>query len=150
MCLEYLAVNKYFKIMNQLGFLRFFEIWFATITVPFWLYKKDFASTLKYFDVKSDQRFDNIDQALICNCIVITTRKPWLMRDRRCLRQGLLAMRFLKKASFEPTIHFGVDINTMSSPSLSAHCWVEIKNTPVMNDILEEMIIVHSVPTPIQ
>jgi len=150
MSLEYLVVNKYLKIINQLGFLLVFEIWLATITLPFWLYKKDFAATLKYFDVNSDDKFKNIDQTLIYNCIGLTTKKPWLMRDRRCLRQGLLAMRFLKKASFEPTIHFGVDMNTMSSPSLSAHCWVEINNIPVMNDILEDMIIVHSVSTPSQ
>lgn len=143
-------MNKYIQIINDLGFWRFFEIWSATITLPFWLYKKDFEATLKYFDVKNDVKFSNIDQVLICKCVGLTTRKPWLMRDRRCLRQSLLAMKFLRKANLAPTINFGVDINSMSSPSLSAHCWVEINNHPVMNDIMEDMIVVYSASTPSQ
>ena len=148
--LEYPTMKKYLEILNQLGVWRVFEIWSSTVILPFWLYRKDFAATLKYFDVKDDEKYNKVDQEIICKCVGLTTRKPWLMRDRRCLRQALLAMKFLRKANLNPIIHFGVDIKTMSNPSLSAHCWVELNDLPVMNDILENMIVVHSFPTPSQ
>lgn len=53
------------------------------------------------------------------------TRKPYFMRHRRCLREGLLLYRFLTLAGYKPTIHFGIDRTSIESEIMSAHCWVK-------------------------
>lgn len=62
-----------------------------------------------------------------------TCRRPVLMRDRPCLREGLLAYRFLHLAGFRPRLHFGVDRNSAAAPRLSAHCWVSLDGRVVLN-----------------
>lgn len=62
-----------------------------------------------------------------------TVRRPWLMRDRRCLREGLLACRFLTAAGHAPELHFGVDRASAKTPHLQAHCWVVKDGAVVLN-----------------
>jgi len=70
------------------------------------------------------------------------TRRPYFMADRPCLREGLMANRFLMLAGFNPSLHFGMDRTSLSAPTIAAHCWVvaddEVMNapTPVMIEIL--------------
>ncbi len=55
-----------------------------------------------------------------------TLAHPWRMRGRRCLREGLLAFRFLRLAGHPAVLHFAV-----ASPSptdrMRAHCWVTLQ-----------------------
>lgn len=48
------------------------------------------------------------------------------MRDRRCLREGLLTYRLLAEAGWQPRLHFGLEPGAVHSPRVRAHCWVTL------------------------
>jgi hypothetical protein len=77
-------------------------------------------------------RFDALPVAYILNRVLKTTRRPIFMRDRPCLRQGILAYRFMAAAGFNAQLHFGVDRTTRAS-SLKAHCWLVHNGQIVLN-----------------
>jgi hypothetical protein len=70
--------------------------------------------------------------AYILKRVVKTTRRPILMRDRRCLRQGILAFRFMAAAGYNSELHFGVDRTSLAG-SIKAHCWLVHRGTTVLN-----------------
>lgn len=53
-------------------------------------------------------------------------KHPLLMRDRRCLREGLLTYKVLAEAGWQPRLHFGLEPGAAQSPSIKAHCWVTL------------------------
>ncbi|MCL4766616.1 MAG: lasso peptide biosynthesis B2 protein [Hyphomicrobiaceae bacterium] len=67
-------------------------------------------------------------------------RRPWLMRDRPCLREGVLAMRFLRLAGYRPELHFAVDRTSVVREVLSAHCWVVLDGRPLLNAPTASMV----------
>lgn len=75
----------------------------------------------------------------IVRCCRKAVRKPILMADRPCLREGLLLHRFLSMAGFEPSLHFGVDKDSLKKPIVAAHCWVVV-NGRVINPPTPSMI----------
>lgn len=78
--------------------------------------------------------------AEIVRAVVRATRRPWLMRDRRCLRQGVLAFHFLTLAGHRPVLHFGVVPSTISMPRPRAHCWVSVQGFIILNPPMEPMV----------
>jgi hypothetical protein len=62
----------------------------------------------------------------IARCCRSAVRRPLLMADRPCLREGLLLNRFLVMAGYAPTLHLGVDRTSLNSPRMKAHCWIEL------------------------
>lgn len=74
-----------------------------------------------------------LDVPYIVKRVRRTVRRPWLMRDRRCLREGLLAFRFLSAAGHSPELHFGVDRDSIAGPRLKAHCWVVLRGETVLS-----------------
>jgi hypothetical protein len=62
----------------------------------------------------------------IARCCCKAVRRPMLMVDRPCLREGLLLNRFLAMAGFAPSLHFGVDRASLNRPHTQAHCWVKL------------------------
>lgn len=62
-----------------------------------------------------------------------TTSRPWRMRGRRCLREGLLAFRYLSLADHCPSIHFAVDPASLKTARARAHCWITVRGDTVMN-----------------
>lgn len=60
-------------------------------------------------------------------------RRPWLMRDRRCLREGLLAYHYLSGAGYRPKLHFGVVPGTLDARRPGAHCWVAVEGRILLN-----------------
>lgn len=73
------------------------------------------------------------------------TRHPWVMRDRRCLREGLLAYRLLAEAGLRPRLHFGVEPDAASSARVAAHCWVTLDGRTVIgqSEVPYVEILVH-------
>lgn len=69
--------------------------------------------------------------------IVATTqrilRRPWRMRGRRCLREGLLAYHALRRAGHPAALHFGVLRGSQRLERLKAHCWVSLADRVVLN-----------------
>jgi hypothetical protein len=63
------------------------------------------------------------------------------MRDRRCLREGLLAFRFLSMAGYGPVLRFGVQRGSAArGQRLSAHCWIEVENETMLNPPLPDTV----------
>jgi len=60
-------------------------------------------------------------------------RSPLLMRNRRCLRSGLLGYEALRRAGYVPELHFSVDQAGATADGIKAHCWVSIDGRPVIN-----------------
>ena len=77
--------------------------------------------------------YKGLPVAHILRCVRRTARRPILMRDRRCLREGLLAFKFLGAAGYKAELHFGIDTTTLSRPDLKAHCWIVCGNQTVLN-----------------
>lgn len=61
------------------------------------------------------------------------TRRPWRMRGRRCLREGLLAFRYLSLAGHRPLLHFAVEKETLRTDRPKAHCWISVNDEVAMN-----------------
>jgi hypothetical protein len=64
------------------------------------------------------------------------------MRNRRCLRQGLLAYRYLRLAGFRPALHFGVDRRSLADPDIKAHCWLVLDGEAILNPPDPSMVTV--------
>lgn len=119
-------------------------IWWHARLLPAIARRRDLQSLLRYASVQPDPDFAGLPAEAIAEWVVAATRRPWLMRNRRCLRQGLLAMRFMRLAGHDPELHFGIDRQSLAAPSVAAHCWIVLGGRPVLNDILEGMEPVHA------
>lgn len=119
------------------------EIWVTARLLPFAVAFRDFSQILRLCDVKTSDLYEGAAPETIAHATRRATRKPWLMRNRRCLRQGLIGYRFLRKAGYEPELHFGIDVGSVESKRIDAHCWVVLDGKPVVNDIIEGMVTIH-------
>ncbi|BCP53099.1 hypothetical protein K32_17160 [Kaistia sp. 32K] len=110
------------------------EMWFWAKTLPFRCRKsRDFSDILRIAHAGASRRYAGLRSAYIGTRAKKAGRRPWLMRDRRCLREGILAYRFLTLAGIPATIHFGVDRTSIGKAKLSAHCWVSAVGMPILN-----------------
>jgi hypothetical protein len=91
-------------------------------------------------------RFTGMPAAAIVRAVRRTLRRPVLMRDRRCLREGLLAYRFLAGAGHRPKLHFGVDPDIVASARAKAHCWVTLDGVTVIGETQTRFVEILSVP----
>ena len=91
----------------------------------------------------SKRPFKELSPSTIWRCCHKAVRRPWLMPDRPCLREGLLLNRFLVMAGHEPTLHFGIDKSSLNTPSVRAHCWVQLGDR-VFNPPDNSMVEIHS------
>lgn len=120
------------------------EMWLWARMLPFLCVKtKSFAGILTVSKVGSSRRYRGMAVTEIVGKAKRASRHPWLMRDRRCLREGILAYRFLTLADVPAKIHFGVDRTTVSSPKLEAHCWVTVDDQPVINPPAPTMVTIY-------
>jgi hypothetical protein len=59
--------------------------------------------------------------------------RPWRLRGRRCLREGLLAYHALRRAGHPAALHFGVLRGSQRLERLKAHCWVSLTGRILLN-----------------
>ena len=104
---------------------------------------RDLSQILRLGDVERSSLYEGTAPETIAHVTHRATRKPWLMRNRRCLRQGLIGYRFLRKAGYEPELHFGIDVGSVERDKIDAHCWVVLDGKSVVNDVLESMVTIH-------
>lgn len=114
------------------------RIWASLLPVLAW--RRDLGSLLPLAMPRRARSFHGLAADYILRRVKKRTRRPWLMRDRPCLREGLLAIRFLRLAGFEPTLHFGVDRTSVAYDVLSAHCWVVLDRKIVLNPPAPSMV----------
>lgn len=109
------------------------EMWVHARLLPFQLKRLSLEETLEFAEPCTGMlRYENLSPAYIARKVRGTTRRPWLMRDRPCLRQGLLTYRYLVHNGLKPTLHFGVDPDVLTATKVSAHCWVTLDGTTLI------------------
>jgi len=122
------------------------HLWFIARVMPMLIGRRDFETVLKWAPAESPAPYRGLPSSYIVGRVNRTVRHPWLMRDRRCLREGLLGFRFLRMAGFDPDLRFGVDSKSMHEPRLSAHCWVCLDGKPVVSDSMPGMVEIYRHP----
>jgi len=119
------------------------EMWFWARTLPLRCRKsRDFADIMRIADAGADRRYNGFAAPYIAHRAKRAARRPWVMRDRRCLREGILAYRFLTLAGIPADMYFGVDRKSIGSAKLSAHCWVVVDGKPLLNPPEPSMVTV--------
>ncbi|TIS53513.1 MAG: lasso peptide biosynthesis B2 protein [Mesorhizobium sp.] len=122
------------------------HLWLSARLMPVLIGKRDFETVLRWAPLTAPTPYRGLPSAYVVARVNRTVRHPWLMRDRRCLREGLLGFRFLRMAGFDPDLHFGVDAKSMDQPRLAAHCWVCLDGKPVVSDSLPDMVEIYRHP----
>jgi hypothetical protein len=111
-----------------------------SLLVPLLAVRRGLEPLLALARVGPGKPYAGITPAYIVRRVKRTTRRPWLMRDRPCLRQGLLAMRFLQLAGYRPVLHFAVDRTSVTRSVLSAHCWITLDDKVLLNPATPTMV----------
>ncbi|WP_421914785.1 lasso peptide biosynthesis B2 protein [Mesorhizobium sp.] len=119
------------------------HVWASARLMPLLVANRSFEAVLKWAPLSSPTPYRGLPSSYIISAVNRAVRHPWLMRDRRCLREGLLAHRFLRFAGFDPELRFGVDPKSMQAPRMSAHCWVCLDGRPVVSDSLPGMVEIY-------
>jgi hypothetical protein len=115
-------------------------LWCHARLLPFRIFRG--RSLAKVLSLASPPRrlcYPGLSIDYILGHVVKTTHHPILMRDRRCLRQGILAFRFTAAAGHNPELHFGVDQGSVAN-SLKAHCWLVCRGAPILNPPQSTMV----------
>jgi hypothetical protein len=133
--------------MSPNGVLRWLmfrtELWFWARTLALRCRKsRDFSDIMKIADAGPARRYRGLAAPYIAHRSKRAARRPWVMRDRRCLREGILAYRFLTLAGIPAEMHFGVDRKSIGSAKLSAHCWVVADNMEILNPPEPSMVTI--------
>jgi hypothetical protein len=130
--------------------LRFrIALWCWARLLPLLAYRRDLQSLLALTAPAARKPYSGLAAAYVAKRVKRAGRKPWFMRDRICLRDGLLGYRFLRLAGYEPELHFGVDRTSVTHSRLSAHCWLVLDNVALLNPPgpnLVEMLVYRSGP----
>ncbi|TPI20587.1 lasso peptide biosynthesis B2 protein [Mesorhizobium sp. B4-1-1] len=122
------------------------HLWLSARLMPVLVGQRDFEGVLRLAPLQSPAPYRDLPWTYIVHRVKRTVRRPWLMRDRRCLREGLLGFRFLRMAGLDPELRFGVDASSMREPRLSAHCWVCLDGKPVVSDSQPGMVEIYRHP----
>lgn len=124
-------------------------LWWQARSMPFHVTpNRPLAWVLSFAGRSSKARYAGLSPEYILKHVVRVTRRPYFMRKRRCLRQGLLAFRFMKACGYDVELHFGVD--RTSHQDMRAHCWLVHNGRVVLNppDVNTQTILVHSATAP--
>lgn len=81
----------------------------------------------------SARAYQDLSSQEIVEAVQRAVRKPWRMRGRRCLREGLLAFHYLTLAGHMPVLHFGLVPGSLTSDRPRAHCWITLAGACVLN-----------------
>jgi len=127
--------------MLPLRKLRFkVALWIWARLIPVLARERKLTSLLALVMPGETAPYRGLSAGYIARRVKKITRRPLLMRDRPCLREGLLALRFLRLAGYEPTLHFAVDRTSVNRDVLSAHCWVVLDNVILINPPSQTMV----------
>jgi hypothetical protein len=123
--------------MERLRFKTALWLWARWVPVLAW--RRDLQSLIDATAPSPRAPFRRLSADYIARRVRRATRRPVLMRERPCLREGLLGYRFLRLAGFEPELHFGVDPASVAAERLRAHCWVVLDGENVLSAPLKDM-----------
>jgi hypothetical protein len=115
-------------------------LWLWARLVPVLAWRRDLPSLIDATAPPPRVAYRRLSADYIARRVRRATRRPILMRDRPCLRDGLLGYRFLRLAGFEPELHFGVEPASVAAERLRAHCWVVLDGDNVLSAPLQDMV----------
>jgi hypothetical protein len=114
--------------------LRFrLALWWWTMVIPVLARGRELKSLIDRAAPGAGEPYAGLPAEYIARRVKRAARKPWFMRDRQCLREGLLAFRFLTLAGYRPELRFGVDRKSVARNTLSAHCWIVLDKEVLLN-----------------
>ena len=132
---DYNSRHLYAKPAALARFILRCELWLHARLLPIQVRDKPLQQALKLAQPTPRMlHFKNLSPAYIVKAVRRTTRRPWLMRDRRCFRQGLLTYRYLLHTGHQPQLHFGVEPDVVTSDKVKAHCWVTLDGQTVIGE----------------
>src|ERR1051325_2355012 len=99
------------------------HLWLSARLMPVLVGRRDFESVLKLAPLQSPAPYRDLPWTYIVHRVNRTGRRPWFMRDRSCLREGVPGSRSRRLAGPDPELRFAADPKSMPEPRLSAHCW---------------------------
>jgi Transglutaminase-like superfamily len=115
------------------------------LIVPVLALRYPLAELLRRTQPSSRTPFRGLAARFIVRRVKRACRRPVVMRDRPCLREGLLAYRFLRRAGYCPVLHFGIDRASVARPGMVAHCWVTLEGEVLLNPPPPDHIEIHTV-----
>lgn len=125
-------------------------LWCQARSMPFRVTShRPLAWVLSFADRVPSGTYAGLSAEYILKHVARVTRRPYFMRERRCLRQGLLAFRFMKAAGKDVELHFGID--RVHLQNIRAHCWIVHNGRVVLNppDANTQTIFVHKGAAPL-
>lgn len=137
-------MNGSAKPASLLTTLRFrIDLWLAARSLPWRVSGKSFEQILAMASPgEGEVDYAGLPVEYISRRVRKSVRRPWLMRDRRCLREGLLGFEFMRRSGYSPELHFAVDPASVSTDRISAHCWVCLEGKPVLGDRLGDQVTI--------
>lgn len=109
------------------------RLWLAARLLPFRIANKSLPQILALYGSSDSEALPPFPADYVERSVRWAVRRPLLMRNRRCFRSGLLAYEVLRRAGYEPKLHFSVSSDAAVTERVEAHCWVSIADRPVVN-----------------
>ncbi len=90
--------------------------------------------------------YHGLDEQIVLAMVRQRLARPWRMRGRRCLREGLLCLYFLRLIDVPAVLHFGVFQKVKGREV--AHCWVVVRDRCVTPPPQQKFvpILIHPLP----
>lgn len=109
------------------------RLWLAARFMPFRIRNKALAEILALYEPAANRGLPRFSTDYLERSIRWAVRRPMLMRNRRCFRSGLLGYQALRRAGYDPQLHFSVSDGAVTAERVEAHCWVTVDARPVVN-----------------
>lgn len=122
------------------------RLWLAARLLPLRIAGKPLDGMLALFEPREGVALPHFPLDYVGRSVRWAVRAPLLMRNRRCLRSGLLGYQALRRAGYVPQLHFSVARSAASAPRVEAHCWVSIEGRPVVNEPMAGHVLLFSYP----
>lgn len=133
-------------LLRSVGLRRYAQAWIDARLLPVRLAGADLSGALRLAEAPPRPGFDGMDPDLVASLTHAVTRRPLVMRRRRCLRSGLLGYKYLRMSGHAPVLHFALAPDSLREPATRAHCWVTLEGRPVINDPDPAMVEVMTHP----
>lgn len=114
--------------------------WICARLIPLLAWRVDLLTVFARTTPPPRTPYRGLPAELIAYRVKRAARRPRVMADRPCLREGVLAYRYLRLAGFKPELHFGVDPATLYKAKLGGHCWVVLDGKTILNAPVSEII----------
>lgn len=117
------------------------NLWIAARLMPVFTKKRPLTEILQRATPDPRTRaYGDMPPGEVIAAVKAVVARPWRMRGRRCLREGLLAFHYLALGGHRPVLHFAIVPKTALTTRPRAHCWVSLNGETVLNPPQEPML----------